>query len=225
MSSIDNVSSIYDSLGLSQQEKPKGENDKLGQDEFLKLMISQMNNQDPMKPMENGEFLTQIAQFSQVSGIKDLQDSFSEVANSLSSNQALQASSLIGRTVLAPGSTGLLPSDGQLQGTIELHASTPSLKLGIYDTNGQLIKQVELGTQAEGQFPFSWDGTRNDGTLAPPGRYVIKAEALIGGSTEAVDTQVAAVVESVSLGQVGQSLSLNLSGLGSLDLSDVTQVF
>ena len=101
MSNIDNnVSSALSGLGLGEAQAKKKPNDELGQSEFLELMIAQLNNQDPMKPMDNGDFISQMAQFSAVTGLTQLQESFDKLAVSLQSNQALQASSLIGQDVL-----------------------------------------------------------------------------------------------------------------------------
>ena len=94
---------VLESLGLA-KSKPKMEEQKLGQEDFIKLMTTQMNHQDPMKPMENGDFLSDMAQFSTVAGLKEIKDSFNNLATSLQSSQALQASSMVGRTVLIPGS-------------------------------------------------------------------------------------------------------------------------
>ena len=95
-----------ESLGLA-QKKPRVDKKEMGQEDFLKLMTTQLQNQDPMKPMENGDFLAQIAQFSTVDGIGKLQESFEALSGSLHSNQALQASGLIGRNVMVPSNAGV----------------------------------------------------------------------------------------------------------------------
>src|SRR5262245_53832534 len=102
---------------------------ELGQEDFLRLMITQFKNQDPFKPMENGEFLAQLAQFSTVKGLDDLNNSFGNLSSSVVSNQALQASSLLGRTVLVDGNMGNLDAGGQLSGAVELQSS-PSQAIG-----------------------------------------------------------------------------------------------
>ena len=94
---------VLENLGLTKPKKAMTEQ-KLGQEDFIKLMTTQMNHQDPMKPMENGDFLSEMAQFSTVSGLKEIKDAFNGLATSLKSSQALQASSMVGRTVLVPGS-------------------------------------------------------------------------------------------------------------------------
>ncbi len=210
-------------LGLSsvEQQPPR---DRLDQAQFLKLMMTQLNNQDPLKPMESTEFFGQMAQFSTVAGIQDLQTSFSTLASSLQSNQALQAANLIGRSVLVPGNTGLLAPNGALSGAVDLSAAASDVQLSVYDQNGQLIRRLDLGPRANGTVRFTWDGIRDDGQFAAPGIYTIRADAAVDGHAVAPPVSIMAAVESVTLGPAGQDLLLNLTGLGSIAFSDVKQI-
>lgn len=221
---MSNVSATnpYDSLGLGLAQAPVKNNSKLGQAEFLKLMTEQLKHQDPTKPLSNNEFLGQIAQFSTVSGIQELQGSFGQLSTAMQSNQILQASGLVGRSVLAPSELGVLPKDGSLTGAVDLTSSTSQLSVGVYNTKGELIRVVELGPQPAGLARFSWDGIADNGAQAAPGTYLIKAEAIVDGKNQAVDTYASAKVESVSVGKDG--LSLNLGGAGSVELSRVKQI-
>jgi len=195
----------------------------LGQEQFLELMTAQLQNQDPFKPMESGDFLTQIAQFSAVEGIGDLNDGFKELSASLVSNQALQASSLIGRSVLAPSGVAALPGGGSIRGSVQLPAASGEVTVSVYDQAGQLVRRMDLGSQAGGDVEFTWDGLRDDGQYAAPGNYFVNAEASIDGRTEAVDTLLASEVKSVTLSNSG-GLLLDLNGIGSLDFSEVRQI-
>lgn len=198
---------------------------RLGQEDFFKLLITQLRNQDPLRPLASGEFLSQVAQFSTVAGIQDLQRSFAELAGSLYSNQALQASALVGRTVYVPGPEAALADDGSgVSGRVELTASATDLWVGIYDSAGQLVRRLTLGPQPAGAVAFHWDGLTDSGTPAAAGNYTVKAEAMIAGQRVALDTLVAARVESVTLGRAGQGISLNLAGLGAVDFAQVRQI-
>ena len=213
-------------LGLGQQEQIKETTKEgdLGQGDFLKLMVSQLNNQDPMEPMDNGAFLGQIAQFSAVTGLEDLQTSFSDFASSLSSDQALQASSLIGRSVYAPLNEGLLSEAGTIEGELTLPVSSGDVSVKISDASGQLIRTISLGTQAAGPVLFNWDGKMENGQRAPAGGYVVDAQARIDGQNFELDTNLLAEVDSVTLAGAGNGLQLNLSGLGSVSFSDVSRI-
>ncbi len=213
---------VYESLGLGLSKAPVKDNNKLGQAEFLELMTAQLKHQDPTKPLSNSEFLGQIAQFSTVSGIQELQSSFGQLATAMQSNQILQASGLVGRTVLAPSERGVLPQGGALSGAVDLAASTSGLTVGIFNSKGVLVRSLDLGPQPEGQARFSWDGLTDSGQQAVPGTYFVKAEAIMDGKNQAVDTYVSAKVESVSVGNNG--LSLNLGSLGPVELSKIKQI-
>lgn len=226
MSNIDNnLTSAINDLGLgAQANKPTRSPDKLGQTEFLDLMITQLKNQDPFAPMENGEFISQMAQFSSVTGLAELQQSFDKLATSLQSNQALQASSLVGRTVMVPSAVGTLATGGTIRGAVELPASSGTVGINIQDSSGQIIRRLELGPQAAGEVYFNWDGIGNDGLSAQAGRYFVSADAGINGETVALETLMSAGVASVTLGQGGQGLTLNLTDGNSVNFSSVREI-
>lgn len=218
---------ILAKLGISNAstaQAAESSKDKLGQKDFLKLMVAQLKNQDPLKPMENGDFLGQMAQFSSVTGLQDLQASFNQLAGVMQSNQALQASALVGRSALVPGNTAVLSSGQAVSGAVDLPASTSDVALAVTDQSGKVIRLMSMGPQASGLTSVQWDGKTDAGELAPSGRYKIVANAVIDGKVQAVDTLVAARVESVTLGRGGQESTLNLAGLGSLEMSKVRQI-
>jgi flagellar basal-body rod modification protein FlgD len=220
VSSTDN-SSLYASLGLSSSTSASTASGKtLGQDDFLKLMTVQIQNQDPMKPMENTEFFSQIAQFSTVSGIEKLQTSFSDLATQLSSSQSLQASSLIGHDVLVPSSTGVLYSTG-MNGAVDVKSSG-DVKLEVRDGNGVLVRTLDLGTQPVGQTAFSWDGTDSDGNALSPGLYKIAATVQSGSTSTAATTYAADQVSSVSMSSTG--LNVEMLNLGEVAFTDVSRI-
>ena len=222
MSTVSNTSSVLDAIN-GKSTTTKNAND-IGRDDFMKLMLTQLKNQDPTNPMQNGEFLAQIAQFNTVTGIQDLQKSFDQFSSSMQSNQALQASSLVGRSVLVQSDTGVLPPSGSLDGLVDLTSSTTNLGLDVFDMSGQLVRHIDMGTHGAGQVRFSWDGRADNGDLLPPGTYKVAATAQIDGQSTAIDTYVAARVDSVTLEQNGVSPTLNLAGLGGLSLSQVHQI-
>ncbi len=221
----------YEELGLARPKEGLKEKN-LGQDEFLSLMIAQMANQDPMKPMENGEFISQMAQFSAAKGMKEIKDSFTSLAEALQSSQALQASSMVGRTVMVPGNVGQLVEGGKLEGSVDLKTGAPELVVSILDDAGQLLKKINLGRQQPGQIDFSWNGEINRGVdspdaaiqQAPPGKYNIRADIMFNGKPEAADILIKDKVESVSLGKGIKSVTLNLSASGSATLSQVKEI-
>ena len=197
----------------------------LGQADFLKLMTTQMTHQDPTKPMENTEFLTQMAQFGTVSGIEDLQQSFKDFSTSMGSNQALQAASLVGHTVSAPSSTGLLELGGQIKGSVELSSSSPQVNLKILDpVTGNVVSAKSLGAHAAGSLPFVWDGMTDKCGFALPGVYKVQVEAGVDGVNTILPTDIQSRVESVSMNSSKNSLQVKLAGLDSVNFNQVKQI-
>ncbi|AOU98488.1 hypothetical protein BI364_11465 [Acidihalobacter yilgarnensis] len=198
---------------------------QLGQQAFLNLMVAELKNQDPTQPMSGQNMLAQLAQFSTVSGIQSMSTSFATLSKSLSTNQSLQAASLVGRTVLAPSSMAVLPASGSLQGSVDVTTPASQVSVGIYDTSGQLVKQMDLGTQAQGLANFSWDGTNMQGTPMPAGTYEVKAVGQVNGQSQGLGVLSPAQVSSVTLAQNGGPITLALSGgMGNVDLSQIRQI-
>ena len=201
-----------------------GPRDELGQADFLRLMTTQLQNQDPFKPMENGDFLAQMAQFSTVSGIDRLESSFNTTADALTGNQALQAASLVDREVLVPSGSGAFDGENPLAGAVEVPAAASAAVLDVRDAQGQLVAQLPLATGAGGRAAFSWDGVGADGELAPAGTYRLEARYLAGGETAAAEPLVWGRVDSVALEGPGGGISINVAGMGAMSLGRALEI-
>jgi flagellar basal-body rod modification protein FlgD len=204
--------------------EPGARKNELGQQAFLDLMVTQLKNQDPFKPMESGEFLGQIAQFSTVHGITELQQSFATLATSLQSSQALQASTMVGRDVVIPRSTFTLRAGQTVPVSAILPATAGAVTVTINDAAGQVVRQVQLGMQDAGTLRFEWDGLRNDGLPAAPGTYGVRIDAAIDGKTQGLSPAVRARVDSVSLDRTGLAPTLNVDGHGPVAMSEVIEI-
>lgn len=225
MTTIDeSLKNAINTLDLGKAEAVKKNQKELGQDDFLKLMITEIQNQDPFNPVENSDFVAQMAQFSSVTGIEKLQKSFGQLATSMTSNQALQASTLVGRSVLVASDKGVLPSGGELNGRVDLENGSPNVVFHITDASGQQIRSVSLGPKAAGEVGFKWDGFATDGTPMPAGVYGIKVEASGLDATTNLETYVSADVESVTLNRSNQGISLNLKDMGSVDITQIKEI-
>jgi len=197
----------------------------LGGTDFLTLMLAQLKNQDPTSPVDSNTFLTQLAQLSQVQGITQLNTSFGALSSSLTSSQALQASSLLGHQALVNSTTANLAANGTVTGAVNVPQNTSQVLLTVKDASGVLVRQINLGAQSTGLASFSWDGKEGDGSQAPAGTYTLSAQyagATSGGT--AATTLVNGTVESVSMGAGSTGLTLNVSGLGSVPFSSVQQI-
>jgi len=195
----------------------------LGQDAFLKLLITQLKNQSPLNPQDNTAFVAQLAQFSSLQGIQNLNNTVSNLSSSMQSSQALQASALVGRTVETETNKAYLGTSGVVRGTMLLDSSTPALKLNVYNSSNQLVLQKDLGSQDAGNIPFAWDGTATDGTKLPTGTYRFEVLASESGKPTAIKTYLGNNVNSVTVG-ANQAATLNVDVVGDVALSDVKNI-
>ncbi len=220
MSTVNPVDA-FSGLGLDVPQAAPGGGD-LGQEDFLQLMLTQLKNQDPFKPMESGEFLGQLAQFGTVQGLAGLQTSFDSLSTSLVSNQALQASTLVGRSALVESRSLAIGAGEAVNGAVELDKSTSSLTVTIRDALGQPVRTVELGQQPSGLVPFQWDGLADDGSPVPAGRYSFEATYRSENKSVAADTLLRAPIDSVLLGSDG--FSVELRGVGEVPFTAVREI-
>jgi flagellar basal-body rod modification protein FlgD len=219
---VDAVSGIdYSKLGLSTPQATAKKSD-LGQQDFMTLMMTQLKNQDPFKPLDSGEFLGQLAQFGTVSGLAGLQTSFDSLKTSLVSNQALQAASLVGRSALVEASTMAIGDGQPVAGAVDLPASTSALTVTVRDSTGQVARTIPLGAHSQGEAMFVWDGTTDSGGRAPAGQYTFSAEFRSGSTVETGTMLLAAPIDSVKLGTDG--FSVELRGVGEMPFSSVREI-
>lgn len=215
---------IQDILGAPPTKAAAGAKKELGQEDFLKLLVAQMKNQDPGNPADNGEFLSQIAQFSMVSGIDELGASFKGISNSYYATQAMQAAELVGREVLTETSSVLMNAETTAaQGVISVPEFTDGLNIQVRDIYGALVKTIEPGNYRDGDVAFNWDGSNEDGAAVGAGEYTISATALVDGAQVAVPVQTYARVESITVDRASASVALHLANRQSVSFSQVSQ--
>lgn len=217
--SLNKTSATGDSSG-SETKKTS----QLGKDEFLKLMVAQMNNQNPLEPQGNGEFIAQLAQFSTVEGITNLNTSVSSILSGSQSSQALQASTLVGRKVIVDTDKVKVDTSADFKGALNLTASSPNVWVNVYNDAGNQVNRLNLGQQSSGLVNFTWDGTDANGKKLDAGTYRFEAQANVNDTTTAMKTSLPANVDSVTLGQNGSEMTLNLAGVGSIGISKVQAV-
>ena len=194
--------------------------DTLGQADFMRLMTEQLANQDPLKPLSNSEFVAQLAQFSTVQGISDLNTTVNGFTASLTGDQVLKGASLVGHSVVVPSESIALPASGNATGLV-MSPGAGKVTFEITDASGVVVDTIEA--DATGETAFSWDGVKANGERAPEGTYSIKAtHTATDGTATALNTYVDATVDSVTIGSDG--LYLNLPGLGTAPLDYVLRI-
>ncbi|MFW2405473.1 MAG: flagellar hook assembly protein FlgD [Gammaproteobacteria bacterium] len=209
---------------LALQPPAADSNRQLGQDEFLTLMITQLQHQDPMAPMENGEFIAQMAQFSTVEGISNMSKSMGGLTESMYATQVLQASTMIGHSVLVHGDRSELGTDKPLQGAVEIPYPTSAATVQIFDGAGQAIKTIDLGYRNSGPATFEWDGQLDNGEQAPPGTYRIGGSLGVGAEQEALTTYTGARVQSVAMTNDGRGAQITTDSGEEVSLTKVKAI-
>lgn len=210
------------STATTQNSKGVGKKE-LGQEDFMKLLVAQMKNQDPSNPSDNAQFLSQISQFKMVDGIDGLGDSFDKISGSFFSNQAMSASQLVGRQVLSESNSGWLQANQSLDGVIAVPELTEALNIQVRDSAGRLVKTVDSSTFGAGSHPFSWDGSNEKGEVQPFGEYSILATALVNGKQQGLPVQLYNTVESITLNRAGNHVELQLDNNQSISFSGINQ--
>lgn len=191
------------------------------QSKFLKLLVAQLKNQDPLNPVDNAQMTSQMAQISTVTGIDQLNTTLQQMATSFNASQGLQATAMIGRNVLVPGSA-LQLQDGAAQGGVSLAQPVDKLTLSVLDASGRVLHKVDLGPQAAGVVNFVWDGVTDSGATAAAGSYSFKVEAVQGGNK--IDALALALGRVTGVTQGSNATLLNVSGMAPVAVSDIKQV-
>ncbi len=188
------------------------------QADFLSLLVQQLRNQDPTKPMDSSQMVSQLAQISQVQATQSLKTSFDSLSQSMQGNQLLQASGMVGRSVTVPSAGGQLLG-GSLNGAVNVPSGGGRTFVQITDTAGKVVRTIDLGTLQAGLANFHWDGTDNGGQPVPAGVYGLQAQT----GTTAVATYVSGKVSGVGMSGTGGAY-LQVDGFGGVLLSQVAQI-
>lgn len=191
------------------------------QNRFLKLLTTQLKNQDPLNPMDNAQMTSQMAQISTVDGIERLNATLSKLIDGQSESQAYQAAALVGHGVLVPGSQLDLRGGGAFGG-VDLAEPADQVTIEIRDANGLLMQTLLLGGQEVGVVNFGWDGTTESGAQAADGSYSFTAKAVRGADKVGAERLNFGVVDGIVRG--AQGTSINVGRLGSFGMNDIKQI-
>ncbi|WOJ96659.1 flagellar hook capping FlgD N-terminal domain-containing protein [Congregibacter brevis] len=230
MDSLTSINELFPSSTPLGNESANSIEDMDAQD-FLELMVAELENQDPTKPNDNADMMGQLAQFGTVSGIDELNANFAGLSSALTGGQGLQAAALVGRSVTTESNLGELAEVPNAQGemeyaldaTVEFGSSNAGGSFFVQDMTGRLVYSAALPPSQGGQLPVRWDGRNAQGELAPPGTYRVSAEAIVGGQSTAVSVFAHQRVESVAVDGAQGAVTLNLGNGSSIALEEVKQ--
>jgi len=189
--------------------------------DFMKMLVAQMQYQDPTKPVDSAQMTSQLAQISTVDGINKLNDTMNSLASSLKGNVTSQAASMIGRDVLVPGNNISL-TQGQAKFGVQLPVAANVVNVSIVNDSGKTVKVLSMGSQAAGNLPISWNGTDANGQSVPNGNYTFQVTATANGQTlRAVPLERAGVT---SVTNTADGVSLSLTNNKSILATGVQQI-
>ena len=195
----------------------------MDQGDFLTLMTAQLKNQDPFEPVDNTQMVAQMAQFSSLAGITDMNSTLKAISDKLSGTSASDALAYVGRTVLTEGTTAYGRTAGGIAGAIELADDASEVNVSIQSADGQVLKTIQLGAHVKGTVDYEWDGKTADGADAGSGPFNIKVNAGTDGAEIASRSLVWAPVASVSMPSSGTPV-LTLPGIGQVPITSVRQI-
>ena len=208
------------SAALNQSAKSSGTDAQSMQDQFLTLLVAQLQNQDPTNPMDNAQMTSQMAQISTVSGIEKLNDTVQSVTSQFASMQMLQGATMIGHTVLSEGNALNLTDKGQGSAACDLEGSAANVTVTITTAGGQLVDTMELGSAAAGRNYFTWDGSNYNGDTS---NLRFKVSASNGDAAVKATTLSPNAVVATSI--ANGSLMLELANGQSINYNSVKAVF
>ncbi len=220
------LNNILNKLGINSSDEAaakKKDSSVLGQAEFLKLMTAQLQNQDPFAPMDNGDFIAQMAQFSTVTGITEINTNLTNLGSKLEPNRIATAASFLGTSVLVPGQTVTPDENGEIHGVIDLPASSNNVGLTISNSKGEVIKTIDLGSQNKGLVGFSWADVPEDIVKANE-KLSLQAFAGNGNATDGLNTAVYNKVIAASTPRDSEDVLLELKDFGEISASEALKL-
>ena len=224
MSTIDSnqsLNAILDKLGVNKPEEATTKRrDQLGQADFLKLMTTQLQNQDPFAPMDNADFIAQMAQFSTVTGITDMGETLKGMSDQLQEFRIATASNLLGHSVLVPGNLARPDENGEIHGVVDLPSSASTSNIRFTNAQGEILHQVDMGAQPRGLVGFSWLDIPSE-ILESGDAIRVEAYADTGNGLEAVSPSVFADVLAATTGNGRDGVRLDIRDYGTISAAEV----
>jgi flagellar basal-body rod modification protein FlgD len=215
------LNTILDKIGVKQEDgQTSRSKDTLGQSDFLKLMTTQLQNQDPFAPMENAEFIAQMAQFSTVTGITEMGETMKGLAEQMKEFRIATAANLLGNSVMVPGNYARPDENGEIHGMLDLPSAAGMTNLTFSDETGEVLHQMDLGPQPSGLIGFSWQDIPAS-ILEKTERIRIEAFADLGKGMESLTPSVFAEVLAASAGTDADGVMLDVQDYGSMRAADV----
>ena len=191
-------------------------NMQINESQFLQLISTQLQNQDPLQPTDPSQFLGQLEGLSEVSSLQSMQ-------SAMAANQVTSGASLLNQYVLAPGTVATLATGGAIAGAVNAPSGATNLTVSISDSKGNPVTSFQVAPASSGMTSFSWNGTTSTGATAAAGAYSVGVTATVNGAAQTVAPMVVTQVQSVTIDPGTNQLDLNTTG-GTVPLSSVVTI-
>jgi len=206
------------------KEAAKKTKEEMGKQEFLTLFTAQLQNQNPLEPVKNEAFVAQLAQFSQLEALTNMQGSLDKFVTSMSGERMLGSAALIGKKVSVTDTPTQLNTGGDISGNIDLPTGASGVQVSVFDAQGRLVQELISGPQMPGSMPIVWDGKDASNKPAPPGLYRLSATAVVNGQNNKVPVNTLSTVRAIATNPADGSVSVEVDGGKSVLLTDVKRV-
>jgi flagellar basal-body rod modification protein FlgD len=206
------------------KEAAKKTKEDMGKQEFLTLFTAQLQNQNPLEPVKNEAFVAQLAQFSQLEALTNMQGSLDKFVTSMSGERMLGSASLIGKKVAVTDTPTQLTKGGTIDGSIDLPMGASGIQVSVFDSQGRLVQELIAGPQLPGTTPISWNGKDAAENPVPSGLYRLSANAVVNGKNVTVPVSTLSTVRAISSNPTDGSVSVEVDGGKTMLLTDVKRV-
>lgn len=206
------------------KDKPQKSSEEMGKQDFLTLFTAQLQNQNPLDPVKNEAFVAQLAQFSQLEALTNMQTSLEKFVTSMSGERMLNSAALIGKKVSVNDTPTQLNTGGDITGNIDLPTGASGVQISVFDAQGRLVQEMIAGPQMPGSMPIVWDGKDAANKPAPPGLYRLSATAVVNGQTAKVPVNTLSTVRAIATNPADGSVRVEVDGGRNLLLTEVKRV-
>lgn len=206
------------------RDAAKKTSENMGKQDFLTLFTAQLQNQNPLEPVKNEAFVAQLAQFSQLEALTNMQGSLDTFVTAMSGERMLNSAALIGKKVAITDSPTHLTKGGSMDASVDLPMGASGVQVSVFDSQGRLVQELTAGPQMPGTTPFTWDGKDAAQNPVPSGLYRLSATAVVNGKNTNVPVSTLSTVRAISTNPADGSVSVEVDGGKSLLLTDVKRV-
>jgi flagellar basal-body rod modification protein FlgD len=206
------------------KDQAKKTNEEMGKQEFLTLFTAQLQNQNPLEPVKNEAFVAQLAQFSQLEALTNMQTSLDGFVTSMSSERMLGSAALIGKKVAITDTPTQLTAGATMDATLDLPMGASGVQISVQDKQGRVVKNLIEGPQLPGSVTIQWNGKDSAENPVPAGLYSLSAAAVVNGQTVKVPVSTLSTVRAISTNPADGSVSVEVDGGKTMLLSDVKRV-